>query len=78
MEISMDVDWSRVLNIQHLSSSEKSMLYTAIFDEKTATAKTINPLCQDDISVEDLETELSILSKVKHKMASPFFQGRSR
>jgi len=66
MEISTDVDWSRLVNLQHLCSSEKSILYTGIFDKKTVVVKTINPLCQDDIFVEDLETELSILSKVKH------------
>ena len=54
------------MNLQHLCSSEKSILYTGIFDKKTVVVKTINPLCQDDIFVEDLETELSILSKVKH------------
>ena len=64
--IPLDIKWSQLTDIKKLACNENTIVYTAHFNDNPAVVKTINPENENKQWKEDLEAELTMLSKLNH------------
>lgn len=62
-----DLDWNELKNVECFASGGNSLIYKALFNETIVIVKTVKSSAKVKLpSVEELEKELRILSKLNH------------
>ena len=67
IKVPLNVTWGELNNIKYLASGGSSNVYTAMFQGTPAIIKVLKPeLADNEISMNQMESEISILSKLNH------------
>jgi len=65
--VRQDIEWSQLEDIKYFTTGGSSKLYTAKWNDISVVVKTISPEFEnDEVVVNEMEIELSILTRLKH------------